>query len=350
MIKNLIAENQTPTLGPKNLKLQIPTGIKNPSESTGLKADVTSSTFHFKVSSKTSLLDFLEHQFPETEPGYLQQLNRLGCFYLNQKRLPYDPEKNLRHVLLQEKDYLRVHFQPRRFDVSEIDTHLVLDNQPDFLVVFKPSGVPCHPTVDNYQENLIYQLTQKLNLKTPLQITHRLDTLTCGILLVAKTKKSQAEINLLFSQRKVEKKYHCLADGLLNQPLHLKHFFIESPRAPKEVSTFYIPGSKIGELKIKPLTVCSQKDRPMTFCEVELLTGRTHQIRAQLKKIGLPLFADPVYNPRNSDSTIIPIAPLGLCAFDLQFQFLGRKFNYNLKNHIQYKKWIDSLGSQFTLG
>jgi 23S rRNA pseudouridine1911/1915/1917 synthase len=212
--------------------------------------------------------------------------------------------------------YLRLHTRPRRFAHPQNLISRVVFSGDDFLVVNKPSGIPCHATVDNQVENLLSYLSQELAL--PLYITHRLDVGTEGLLVYAKTKIFQSTFNQALQQGLVSKTYLTKVEGAPSwQPGDiLTHWMKPSPRAPKELASTAYEGWARCQLKI---ISCLNSD-----VELELLTGRTHQIRAQLSFSGHPLAGDTLYGAKVSPETSLGDG------FHLRSQSL--RFDFNEKS------------------
>lgn len=245
-------------------------------------------------------------------------LFKMGALYLSSHRIL------LRDIKIEKDQYLRVHTQPRRFPTEVFDFHQALvEHTEDFVVVNKPSGLPVPPTVDNQIENIAHLLA--LHLQHEIHVTHRLDVGTSGLLILAKNKKFQSEINKLFMQHTLQlstsmkptyfsKRYRVLVHSsptLLNMiqsgQNELIHFMEPSPRAPKVVSSTEHPGwalcrlqffnPRVIELRRDKASDCSQTNSSSQFVEldVHLLTGRTHQIRVQFAAIGSPVVDDTMY-------------------------------------------------------
>ena len=97
----------------------------------------------------------------------------------------------------------------------------------------------------------------------------------------------------LFSQRTIEKHYLAVVQGAGPELGHYRYWMQKSKRSPKEVTDKEIPNSSIIELNILNL---SKFDLPGTsLVDIELLTGKTHQIRSQLSHLGFPLRGDHLY-------------------------------------------------------
>ncbi|MFP5520639.1 MAG: RluA family pseudouridine synthase [Bdellovibrionia bacterium] len=229
-----------------------------------------------------------------------------GCVYVKNQRVIRED------FALDSGDYLRLHTRPRRFPMPLLPLAevRVFENE-NFLVINKQPAVPCHPTVDNLHENVLSFYSQELG--QPLFLTHRLDVPTSGLLLLAKTKEYQSEFNNLLKARKVRKIYQAQAHGVVKEQGLWRHYMKPSPRAPKEV---FLQAQEqdyqLCELLAKVLEIQEQK----SLLEIELLTGRTHQIRAQSQAMGHPLIGDTLYGaPKFYDQDQI-----ALKAVELRFE------------------------------
>lgn len=247
---------------------------------------------HFLATSDGTLTEVLSESLRLDENRSLFLLT-MGAIYCNGSRLNSlygTPD-------IKKGDYLRVHRNPRRFPVQVLDPNSILIYEDsDVWVVDKPAGLPVHATVDNTQENLLFLLSQHFNKE--FLITHRLDVGTQGLLILAKNKLAQKEINQLLMQGQIKKKYRAIVHGR-NIPLGLMtHYMESSPRAPKQVSTEAHPGWAQCQLRVlQQSEIASESKHPDVYSEVliELITGRTHQIRAQLSAAGFPIKGDIAY-------------------------------------------------------
>ena len=240
-------------------------------------------------------------------------LLNLGAVYVNNQR-------QLQDNVIPENQHVRVHTKPRRYNCRQSWRDLVVFENQDFLVLNKPSGIPSHPSVDNVIENSLTQVAQAL--QTELQITHRLDTLTQGLIVYAKNSEFVKQFNLQMQNRGVEKKYVALVETTKELPGSLVHYMEPSPRAPKTVSPVFSEGWAICELEI----LAQKKIADYSWIKINLLTGRTHQIRAQLSNSGAPIFGDKLYG---AQMTFLPDA-IALRACELQFNYKNQRLIFNL--------------------
>ncbi|MEQ1722966.1 MAG: RluA family pseudouridine synthase [Pseudobdellovibrio sp.] len=213
-------------------------------------------------------------------------LLNLGAIYINNQRQTEDTP-------IQENKLFRVHTKPRRHNCDfDWNSLIVFENQ-DFVVLNKPSGVPSHPSVDNVIENSLTQVSLARKIKH--LITHRLDTLTAGLIVYAKTEAFVKSFNIQMQNRTIDKKYVALVESTQTFAPKLIHYMEPSPRAPKTVSESFTEGWAFCELEI-----LNQKkiSADISWLKINLLTGRTHQIRAQLGSIGAPVLGDELYGAK----------------------------------------------------
>lgn len=220
-------------------------------------------------------------------------LLEFGAIYLANTRLTpksMQSHEELLQIEIQHNDYLRVHTKPRRFPQFEMKKRIVYQDE-HMLVVDKPAMLPVHASVDNLKENLLAYLEAELQQK--LYITHRLDTATRGLLVVAKTTAYQTAFNFLIKNHGIQKIYQAVVPEPGPGKLFLEHFMEPSPRSPKTVRSHPFVGGLLCQLKIQEIQ--PSQHQGFVRLTVQLLTGRTHQIRAQLCAEGFPIRGDKTY-------------------------------------------------------
>ncbi len=131
-----------------------------------------------------------------------------------------------------------------------------------------------------------------------LGVVHRLDRPTSGAVIFAKTSKALERLNKMLRERRIIKSYWVVTEGIPQNPeKKLIHYLKKNPKTNK--TTVFIretPGAKKAELTYRVL----KKGDRYALLEVDLHTGRHHQIRAQLSKEGFPVKGDLKYGAKRS--------------------------------------------------
>ena len=165
----------------------------------------------------------------------------------------------------------------------------ILHTDELFYALDKPAGIAMHPTAKFHFSTVTAVLREKFPGE-PLQITHRLDLETSGVLLVARTRDAAVAMKRAFAKRKVQKKYLAVVEGILegegmiDQPLALAGGLV---RVKMGVRAEGLPS------RTRWRSVMSQKNHTLVECFPE--TGRQHQIRAHLDWLGHPIVGDKLY-------------------------------------------------------
>lgn len=165
----------------------------------------------------------------------------------------------------------------------------VLRLTEEWIAVGKPAGMPTQPPCDRAR----LSLEEILRLEyREIYLVHRIDTPTSGVVVFARTRRAAARLSELFASRAIRKTYVAVVGGVLDREVT-----IDSLIEGKEAVTIVRP-------------------RGGNVIEVEILTGRTHQIRVHLASIGCPVLGDRRYGG--------PPAPrLMLHAWKLEHEELG---------------------------
>lgn len=201
---------------------------------------------------------------------------------------------------------------------------------PDFRVLFednhllaleKPPGLLSQgdrtgdPTVVDLVKAYLKEKYQKPG-EVYLGLLHRLDRPTGGVLLTARTSKAAQRMSAQFQGRGVEKRYLAVVEG--SMPViegELAHYLVHDENKRKS-SVFQSPreGAKKAVLRYRTLAECEG----LSLLEVQLLSGRKHQIRAQLAAVGCPILGDRKYHPGGAGQGVV--TEFGLWAYLLRFE------------------------------
>lgn len=169
------------------------------------------------------------------------------------------------------------------------------------LVAFKPAGILSQADSSDAPDMLtILKDFIKVRDNKPgnvwLGLLHRLDRPVAGIMIFAKTSKCASRISEQIRQRKVVKRYRALVYGVPDKEGEYENFILKDSAA-NTVRVFdrEVTGSKKAKLRYRSVMSSSYEDSDITLVEVELETGRSHQIRAQFAHAGHPLLGDRRY-------------------------------------------------------
>ena len=184
----------------------------------------------------------------------------------------------------------------------EIDVHVVHEDD-DLLIIDKPAGLVVHPSPGHDSGTLVNALLGRAGaaefggiagVQRP-GIVHRLDRDTSGLLMVAKSDAAQHSLMAQLKARRVKKTYLALVQGEVAAALGR----VEAPigRDPKHrMRMAVVPDGRPSTTGYR----VRERFTGWTLLELDLVTGRTHQIRVHLDAIGHPVAGDPVYGTGTS--------------------------------------------------
>ena len=187
----------------------------------------------------------------------------------------------------------------------------LLYEDPDLVVIDKPAGLTVHPgagrTTGTLAHRLLDRYPEMAGVGGPGRpgIVHRLDLGTSGVLMVARTAAAYARLARAFAAREVKKSYLGIAYGTPSPPSGTIEAAIgRHPQRRKEMAVR--PGGRPSRTGYRTIAARSG----ISLLEMDLATGRTHQIRVHLKQIGHPLVGDPVYGEARWKALPRPVQPL----------------------------------------
>jgi len=231
----------------------------------------------------------------------------------------------------------------------------VLYEDSNILAIDKPSGILVHPSTTLGTSPVQKTILDIFKKKYPkIEIVHRLDKETSGVMLLAKNKKAHEFLKNQFSAPALEIKHKVgLADrqdrinktyvAIVNGWVKNDHGVINKPigRSPRDFRRWLAGRGARGELReaITEYRVIKRfidKKEKFTYLEIKPKTGRTHQIRVHLKFLNHPVACDSLYNP--TGFCLKSLSRLALHARSIEFK--------NLKGQII--KVESSLPKEFT--
>ncbi len=238
---------------------------------------------------------FLMNKLEKTSRNKIQNAARAGCVVVNKKAVkpnykikPGDTVK----VLLPN--------EPRTLELIAEDIPLDIVYEDDtVIVVNKQAGLVVHPGHGNYTgtlvNGLIYHfknLPQNKDFDSRPGLVHRLDKLTTGLMVAAKTEYAMSHLAKQFFDRTVNRRYYALVWGDLSEDGTIEGNIGRNLKNRKKMHVF--TDEDYGKHSVTHYTVLKRFGY-VTLVECKLETGRTHQIRVHFSYIKHPLFGDALY-------------------------------------------------------
>ena len=185
-------------------------------------------------------------------------------------------------------------------EAEDIPLDVVYEDS-QLMVVNKPAGLVVHPGVGNFTGTLVNALAWYLRdvegydpNDPEVGLVHRIDKDTSGLLVVAKTPDAKTKLGLQFFNKTTHRSYNALVWGNLTEDEgRIEGNIGRDPKDRLRMAVF-APDSGIGKPAVTHYRVI-ERFGYVTLIECILETGRTHQIRAHMRSIGHPLFADERY-------------------------------------------------------
>lgn len=262
-------------------------------------------TRHVRIPSSfegMSLIDFLCDRYAYRSQEYwLERIHR-GDVRIqgSESSQPQDELKKASAVTF---------FTPRVVEPTVPDEVKIVGEGEGWVAVEKPAPMPVHPGGRYFKNTCLSIIEERLNRK--IYPVHRLDAVTCGLVMFATNEKMASIMTKALAEGLVEKEYkaHVLGcveteEQTVNMPIRRKTGFVfetVEPGVDDEMSTLEPKGR--GSLKeAQTLIRRLEMGDNSSLVACTPLTGRTHQIRLHCQAIGHPIIDDPIYGP-DGDST-----------------------------------------------
>jgi tRNA pseudouridine32 synthase/23S rRNA pseudouridine746 synthase len=220
---------------------------------------------------------------------------------------------------LDSKDVVEIFYDDKILAKIPPDAKLLSD-QKNYSVWFKPAGLMTQGS--NYGDHcaLLRAVDKHFGRQRHVHPVHRLDREVPGIVLVAHNKDAARRLSALFQNRKVIKKYQAEVLGIL-----------EENRLPEQIDWPLDGKPALTEYRV----VAFSPDRTTTLVDIDLITGRRHQLRRHFELIGHPIVGDPLYGMGNKNPNGLKLAAVSLefcCPFTKEnVKFSVRKKIYRGK-------------------
>ncbi len=293
----------------------------------------------YKEIKQERIYTFLSQKYP---------LIRLSVFnkFLRQNKIKVNGTKPNNNYTLKKGDIITLYFSDEYFIIPNKDNAFLFSaNQLEILyednnifVVNKPSGIS---VIDDDWRNFdtlinrIKHYYHKNNLEGQIpQLCHRIDTGTSGIVLLAKNDKTLNFMFDLFKNKQLKKKYICAVKNNPSAKDGLYKDFLTKNSQRGFVSVSSKPINKTSQNIETGIKTIDQFDN-YRLLDINLYTGRTHQIRAHLSYLGMPILGDSKYGDNNLNRKLKLKYQL-LCSYYFKF---GRIEDEQL-SYLSYKEIV----------
>ena len=208
----------------------------------------------------------------------------------------------------------------------------IIYQNKDFIVVNKPPLVPSQSdlTGDSDAMTLASEMLKSLGENGKLWLIHRLDRVVGGLLVFARNPKSAAELSRIVRDNELYKGYLAVVEGEAPGGELVDYLYKDSTTNKAYVVKNERKGAKLARLSYAPI---SRKDGK-TLVDIDLKTGRFHQIRAQFSSRKMSLVGDKKYGSRDAKSR-----HPALFAYKLAFSLFGESYSLEAKPDLNIYPW-----------
>ncbi|MEC7099528.1 MAG: RluA family pseudouridine synthase [Pseudomonadota bacterium] len=249
----------------------------------------------------------------KTKSSYRLQKGDLIEIYDISKLKPVDKKEKIKYF-------------PKKKEIGIYDDYVIEDNE-NFIVINKPTGVPVQSGTKSFKNIIDILKNSKYFKNSKPFIVHRLDKETSGVLIIAKNRKYAQLFTSLFRIRKIHKTYLAIVYGKVDKSLNVM----------KDDLIYYENNKKVFQKAVSNLKIIKSHEN-YSFLELNPITGRKHQLRKQLLKIGCPIIGDNKYFL--NDRKRIKIKNLMLHAYKIKFMINNVQYNFKANYHNLFEDFL----------
>ena len=273
--------------------------------------------------------------------------------YIRSKRIKVNGKRGEINYKLRENDIVTLYIndeffgskEPKYDFLSAGKSLKIVYEDDNILLCDKPQGLLSHPNEGEYNDTAISRIKRYLYEKkeyspdsemsfTPA-LVNRIDRNTSGIIIAAKNAESLRILNEKLKQRELHKLYLCVVIGTPKEKEGLLKDFLQKNEKQNKV---YVSNKKTAdskEISTKYKVLASKNG--LSLVEIELLTGRTHQIRAHMSSFGHPLLGDGKYGTNEQNKKFGGYKKQFLYSYKLVFDFTTDAGILNYLNHKEFQ-------------
>ena len=251
---------------------------------------------YLKVGEEVRRIDaYISDKIEELSRVAVQRLLANGQILVNGKKVKasYKVQKGDK-IEIEEEEPVEISLKAQNIPID------IIYEDNDIIVVNKPKGMVVHPANGNPDGTLVNAVMaicknslSGIGGEIRPGIVHRLDKNTSGVIIIAKNDKAHINLSEQIKAHKVKKTYVALVRGIVKE----NEATINMPISRSQNDRKKMAVNREGKNAITHIKVIERfYNHNVTLLEVKIETGRTHQIRVHLSKIGYPIIGDEVYS------------------------------------------------------
>ncbi|MGB9813097.1 MAG: RluA family pseudouridine synthase [Thermovenabulum sp.] len=253
-----------------------------------------------ELDAKKRLDVYLTEKLKETSRSYIQKGIEEGWIKVNGKQSKPNYKVKKGDMVIAEIP------EPKKYSIEPEPIPLdIIYEDKDIIIINKPRGMVVYPAPGNYSGTLVnallYHTKDLSGINGILRpgIVHRLDKDTSGVMVVAKNDRAHRNLVVQFKEKKVKKTYLALVFGVIVE----EKATIDAPIGRHPIKRTEMAVIEDGKKAVTHFKVL-ERFKDYTFLELNLETGRTHQIRVHMSFIGHPIVGDPIYSKKKNPFNI----------------------------------------------
>lgn len=275
---------------------------------------------------------WFKRNYPNITFGSIAKLTRKKDILLNGKRVDVSDkvhdgdEVKFPEFLLNVEASQSVPDKPRHSnEIKRQVQEMVIFEDKNIIVLNKPAGFAVQGgskikhSIDDYAQFLVGEDEGRPKL------VHRLDKETSGILILAKRADVAAKLSEIFRMKRIKKKYLAITQGVPSEMEGKIDIVIN--KEEDEDGFEKVRKSAAGKRALTYYKVLDRAASLYAVLELDIVTGRTHQIRVHLSEIGCPVIGDDKYGARSALAESFG-KHLFLHAYQISFELLGKKYDF----------------------
>ncbi len=239
---------------------------------------------------------FITKKFPQFSRSQIQKLINSENITINS-----NPIKASTEIINKDNIEITIPINKKNKLLKSKISLEIIHEQSNLVIINKPKGIVVHPSKGHSNNTVVNALMgMKIEFESNMGETkpwliHRLDKDTSGLLIVAKNKKEYEYLIELQKERKIKKYYLAVVSGIPDK----KYATIDAPISRNKSHRKKMSINTSGRKSLTTYKVLKSNSK-MSLIELELHTGRTHQIRVHMQAIGHPIIGDKLYGKKST--------------------------------------------------